>query len=372
MKSSASAVKSMFRRLAMTSVAVLGMNGAQAAGELNVYNWSDYIGPDHVVDFTKKFSIQTRYDNFDSNESLHAKMVAGGTGYDIVVPTHVFAKMQLDGGLLQPINKSKIPNLKNLDPALMKTLATIDPDNKYFVPWAWGYTTLGINVGKVTKALGGMPLPDNEWDLLFKPEYVSKLKSCGVSVLDAGSEVVPAALHYLGKSVDSRIQSDYEEAGKLLASIRPSITVFSSSGYINELANGSICLSLGWSGDLGIASRRAKEVKNGHDIKVLVPKKGGIIFYDVMAIPKDAKNVDNAHQWINYYLEPEVSASMTNEVTYANPNIASLKFVDESIASDKAVFVTAENMANMKTLQSLTNDQRRLQTRTFTRFKSGR
>lgn len=363
-------------RMRLSAIALFGMvalplGTANAAGEVNIYNWSDYIGDNTVADFEKKYSVKTRYDNFDSNETLHAKLVAGGTGYDIVVPTATFGKIQIDGGLFQPLDKTKIPNYKNLDPAIMAQLATIDPGNKYLVPWAWGYNTLGINVDKVKNALGDLPMPDDEWELLYNPKYVSKLKSCGVSMLDSPSEVLPMTLKFAGKSINSKIPADYEDAGNLLKSIRPFITLFSSSGYIDELAKGSLCLSYGWSGDIAIASRRAKEAKNGQNIKVLIPKKGAGLFYDVMAIPKDAKNVDNAHLWINNYLDPQVSADMTNKVSYANANKASLPFVNKEIASDPAVFLSANDLKRMWSNESPTQDIRRLQTRTFTKFKSG-
>lgn len=345
---------------------------AHAEGEVNIYNWSDYIAPDQVDNFSKKYNVKTRYDNFDSNETLHAKMVAGGTGYDVVVPTVDFANIQINGGLLLPLDKSKIPNLSHLDPVLMSKIAALDPDNKYLVPWAWGYTTLGINVDKVKAALGGMPMPANEWDLLFDPKYVSKLSSCGVSVLDSPTEMIPIALYYQETRDNNPTKKDnYEAVATLLSSIRPSITLFSSSGYINEVANGSVCLAMGWSGDLSIASRRAKEAKNGQIIKVLVPSKGSIVFYDTMAIPKDAKNVDNAYKWINDYLEPKVSASMTNTVFYANPNKDSLPFVQKDIAEDKAVFLSPADLNKMVSKGRITSEQRRLQTRVYTKFKSG-
>src|SRR5512147_1919712 len=210
---------------------------APARGEeeekvLNVYNWADYIAPDMIARFEKETGIKVRYDNFDTNEILHAKMVAGRSGYDIVVPSSYFGRMQLMGGLLRPIDRAQVPNWKNLDPAILEALAKIDPGNKYLVDWAWGYTTVGINVEKLKKALGDLPMPDDAWDLVFKPEYMKRLHRCGVSFLDSPTDVVPAAAHYLGKPSFSKNPADYAGVPALLKAIRPYVTVFSSSGYI--------------------------------------------------------------------------------------------------------------------------------------------
>ncbi|MFN7887767.1 MAG: polyamine ABC transporter substrate-binding protein, partial [Betaproteobacteria bacterium] len=310
----------------LASCALAGNAWAQSK-VLNVYNWSDYIGDDTIANFEKETGIKVRYDNYDSNETLHAKLVAGRSGYDIVVPSSNWGKLQLEGGLLQKLDKSKIPNYGNLDPAVMKQIASMDPGNQFLVPWLWGVTTIGINVDKVRAALGSTPMPDNAWDLLFKPEYVSKLKSCGVSVLDSADEVFPAALRYLGKPAYSKSSADYQEAAKLLQSIRPYVTLFSSSGYINELASGSLCLVFGWNGDVGTAANRAREAKNGQNIQILVPKTGAVLFFDTMAIPADAVNVENAYKFINYILRPEVHASLTNKVLYANPNAESRRHI---------------------------------------------
>ncbi len=338
---------------------------------LNIYNWSDYIAEDTIKNFEKETGIKVRYDNFDNNEILHAKLVAGKTGYDIVVPSSNWAKLQIDGGLLRKLDRNQIPNWKNLDPAVQKALAVMDPGNEYLVNWLWGYTTVGINVDKVKAALGGMPMPENAWDLVFKPEYMSKLKSCGVSYLDSATEIVPAALHYLGKPSFSKNPSDYTAASQLLKSVRQYITLFSSSGYINDMANGSICLALGWSGDINIARQRAIEGKTGQNVQALIPKTGGLLFFDTMAIPADAAHPGNAHKWINYILRPEVHASLTNKVFYANPNAESKKFVKPEVASNPTVFLPPADLAKMIPPDSLNNDLRRLMTRTYTSFKTG-
>lgn len=360
--------------LLLSAIGLSCWTTAQAQEEekvLNVYNWSDYIAEDTIANFEKETGIKVRYDNFDSNEILHAKLVAGKTGYDIVVPSSYWAKVQSDGGLLRKLDKSQIPNLKNLDPAIQEQLAKMDPGNQFLVNWLWGYTTVGINVDKVKAALGGMPMPANAWDLVFKPEYISKLKSCGVSVLDAATEVIPAALHYLGKSAYTNNQGDFAGVAPLLKSIRPHVTLFSSSGYINDMANGSICMALGWSGDISIAKQRAIEGKTGQKIEVLIPKTGGILFFDTMAIPVDAPHPNNAHKFINYILRPEVGASLTNKVFYANPNKESHKFIKPEVANNPTVFLSPADMKTMVSPAALNNDTRRTMTRLYTSFKTG-
>lgn len=373
MKRMLSALSSITMATLAATAALWGPPAAAQEEEkvLNVYNWSDYIAEDTIRNFEKETGIKVRYDNFDNNEIVHAKLVAGKTGYDVVVPSSYWAKIQADGGLLMKLDKSKIPNLKNLDPALQEQLAKLDPGNQFQVNWLWGYTTVGINVEKVKAALGSMPMPENAWDLVFKPEYISKLKSCGVSFLDSATEVIPAALHYLGKPAYSKNQADYAGVAPLLKSIRPHVTLFSSSGYINDMANGSICVALGWSGDINIARQRAIDGKTGQNIQALVPKTGGILFFDVMVIPADAPHPNNAHKFIDYILRPEVHASLTNKVFYANPNKESKKFIKPEVASNPTVFLSDADMKKMQAPDALSNDIRRTMTRLYTSFKTG-
>jgi len=374
--------------LVLAAGALMLAGAAQAADPkvLNIYNWSDYIAEDTIKNFEKETGIKVRYDTYDNNEILHAKLVAGKTGYDIVVPGSHFAKTQIEGGLLQKLDRSKLSNWDNLDKGLLEQLAKLDPGNAYLVDWMWGYVTVGINVNKAKAALGDLPMPENAWSLLFDPKYTSKLKSCGVSVLDSASEVLPAALLYLGKPPYSRDAADYAEAAKLLKSIRPFVTKFSSSGYIEDMAGGATCLVMGFSGDINIARSRAAEATTTADsktknkgkakepvvIEALVPKTGATLFFDTMAIPKDAKNVENAHLFINYILRPEVHASLTNKVFYANPNAASLKFVKKDVAENKSIFLDAAATKTMVAPDALPQDTRRVQTRTFTSFKAGK
>jgi putrescine transport system substrate-binding protein len=356
-------------------LALLAAAGPARAQEeekvLNIYNWSDYIAEDTIRNFEKETGIKVRYDNFDNNEIVHAKLVAGKTGYDIVVPSSYWAKMQADGGLLRKIDKSLIPNYKNLDPEVQAQLAKLDPGNEFFVNWLWGFSTVGINVDKVKAALGGMPMPENAWDLIFKPEYMAKLKSCGVSFLDSATEVVPAALHYLGKPPYTKNIGDFANVPTLLKSVRPYVSLFSSSGYINDLANGSLCVAMGYSGDINIARQRAIDGKTGQKIEALIPKSGGIIFMDVMVIPADAPRPGNAHKFINYILRPEVHASLTNKVFYANPNKEAKKFVKPDVANNPSVFLSDSDLKKMAAPDAINNDVRRQMTRIYTSFKTG-
>ncbi len=371
-------VRSFFHNLtwvAAAACAVAGLNPVMAQAQeekvLNIYNWSDYVASDTIANFEKETGIKVRYDTYDNNEILHAKLVAGKTGYDIVVPSSTFARLQIDGGLLMKLDKAQLPNLKNLDPDIQAQIATIDPGNQYLVNWLWGYTTIGINTAKVKAALGSEPMPANAWELFFNPKYASKLKSCGISVLDSASEVIPAALHYLGKDSFSKSGADYQEALALLKSVRPYVTLFSSSGYINEMASGSICMALGWNGDINIARARALEGKTGQDVVALVPKTGGILFFDMMAITADAPHPKNAMLFMNYIMRPEVHAALTNKVKYANPNKESRKFIVPEVASNPSVFPSPAEMALMVPPKALSNDIRRLETRTYTSFKTG-
>jgi len=337
---------------------------------LNIYNWPDYIAKDMVANFEKETGIKVNYQTFENNEGLQAKLVAGNTGYDIVVPGAVFAKSQIEAGLLQKLDKTKLSNIANLDAAIMTKLDAVDPGNAYLVPWAWSFTTVGINKAKVAQALGTTPMPANAWDLVFNPEYTAKLKSCGIAFLDSPTEILPPAMHYLGKNAYSNDVADHKAAGEMLARVRPHIRLFTST-MIDDLASGKACVALGWAGDFNIARARAIENKNGNDIQILLPSAGGLIFFDNLAIPKDAKRPNNAHAFINYFLKPEVSAALTNELGYATANKASLANVKPDIAGDPAVFPDAANMQKMVSPNSFTNDARQSLSQIFTLFKKG-
>ena len=341
---------------------------------LNIYNWSDYIAEDTLKNFEKETGIKVNYDNYDANEILHAKLVAGQTGYDIVVPGSHFAKQQIAGGLLQKLDRAKLSNWGNLDKGLLDSLAVVDPGNQYLVDWLWGYVTVGINTAKVKAALGELPMPDNAWSLIFDPKYAVRLKSCGVNFLDSASEVLPVAMLYVGKPAYSKTATDYDAAAQMLKSVRPFVTRFSSSGYINDLAGGALCAVMGYSGDIAIARARAIEAnpKAAPTIEMLVPKGGATLFFDTMAIPKDAPHPNNAHLFINYMLRPDVAAALTNKVFYANPNAASLKFIKKSVAEDKTIFLSDADKKRLTPPDAVPQDIRRVQTRIFTTFKAGK
>jgi putrescine transport system substrate-binding protein len=359
--------------LALTLVALASAASAQKAESkvLNIYNWSDYIADDTIKNFEKETGIKVRYDNYDNNEILHAKLIAGKTGYDIVVPSAHFAKTQIEGGLFQKLDRSQLSNWGNLDPAVLEQMAKVDPGNQYLVDWLWGFVTVGINTGKVKAALGATPLPANPWALIFDPQYASKLKGCGINLLDSASEVLPVAMIYAGKDPYSKNAKDYDAAREALTKARPSVTRFSSSGYINDLANGSLCVVMGYSGDINIARQRAIDAKTGQDIQALIPPSGATLFFDSMAIPKDAQNVKNAHLFINYILRPEVHATLTNKVFYANPNAASKKFVKKEVADNPTIFLSPADMKKLTPPDAVPQEIRRVQTRIFTSFKAG-
>ena len=304
---------------------------------LNIYNWSDYIAEDTIANFEKETGIKVRYDVFDSNEVLEAKLLAGNTGYDIVVPSAHFVARQIQAGIFQPLDKSKLPNYKNLDADAMKVLAGYDPGNQHIIPWMWGTTGIGYNVAKIKERMPDAPI--GSWKMIFDPEVVSKFKDCGVATLDANSEVFPTALRYLGLPPGSQSAEDLAKVEEHVMKIRPSIKYFHSSQYINDLANGEICMVLGWSGDVFIARDRAAEAKNGNEIAYFVPKEGSLMWFDTMAIPKDAPHAENAHKFIDYILRPEVVAAITNYVNYPNANAASLPLVWLGQVPDAIAFV---------------------------------
>jgi putrescine transport system substrate-binding protein len=319
--------------------------GGAAAGTgeekvLNVYNWSDYIDPSVLEDFTKETGIKVNYDVFDSNEVVETKLLAGSTGYDIVVPSASFLERQIKAGVFQVLDKSRLPNLKNLDPELTKRVALHDPDNAHSVNYLWGTSGVGYNEAKIKERMPDAPV--DSFAMFYDPNVVSKFKDCGVAVLDAPSEVVGTVLIWLGKDANSEKPEDLAAAEKVLMAIRPNIRYVNSSKYIEDLANGEICLALGWSGDVLQARDRAVEAGKGVTVKYLIPREGAIMFFDMLAIPKDAKHPLNAHLFIDYLQRPEVSAKNSNFVNYANSNAASWPLVSEAIRADRGVFPSAE------------------------------
>ena len=338
---------------------------------LNIYNWPDYIPDGMIAAFEQETGIEVNYDTFETNEALHAKLVAGNTGYDIVVPGAVFAKPQIEGGLLQPLDKSKLPSLANLDPDVMKILDKADPGNKYLVPWGWSFTTVGINKTKVEKALGKTPMPENAWDLVFKPEYTAKLKSCGIAYLDSPTEILPAALHYIGKDAYSNDPADYKAATEMLGKVRKDIRLFSAT-MIDDVAGGKACAVVGWAGDINIAAGRAKENGSTDVIEALLPSSGALSFFDTIALTKDAKHPDNAHKFIEFYLRPENAAKMANEMNYNTGNKAALDKVEPAIAGNKTIFVESAYLAKMVPPSSFSNEAREAMANAYNAFKQGK
>lgn len=337
---------------------------------LNIYNWSDYIAEDTVANFEKETGIKVTYDVFDSNEILETKLVTGNTGYDIVVPSLSFLARQIQAGVFQPIDRSKLANYGNLDPKLMATIAHLDADNAHSVPYLWGTTGIGYNVAKVKEVLGEGAVLDS-WSMVFEPETLKKLSACGVAMLDTPSEMIPPVLLYLGEEPNSFDAAVIQKAVDRLQQLRPHITYFHSSQYINDLANGDICVAVGWSGDIFQARDRAAEAAKGVEIAYTIPKEGAPVWFDMLAIPKDAKHTDNAYKFIDYLMRPEVIAGISNYVSYANGVAPSLPLIDESVRSNPGVYPSDEVMGKLFSLAVLPPEVDRLFNRHWTTLKTG-
>jgi len=354
--------------------ALMAVSAGTLAAEqktLHVYNWSDYIAPDTVANFEKETGIKVVYDVFDSNEVLEGKLMAGSTGFDLVVPSASFLERQLTAGVFQPLDKSKLPNWKNMDPKVLELVAKHDPDNKYAMPYLWATTGIGYNVDKVKAVLGDVPV--DSWDVVLKPENLEKLKSCGVSFLDAPEEIFATVLNYLGKDPNSTKADDYTgPATDLLLKLRPNIRYFHSSQYINDLANGDICVAIGWAGDVWQAANRAKEAKNGVNVSYIIPKEGALAFFDVFAMPKDAKNKEEAYQFLNYLMRPDVIAHISDHVFYANGNKASVPLISAEVRENPAIFPPEDVFAKLFTLKVQEPKIDRVRTRAWTKVKSGK
>jgi putrescine transport system substrate-binding protein len=337
---------------------------------LNVYNWTDYIEPSVIPGFEKEYGIKVNYDVFDSNEVLETKLLAGSTGYDIVVPSASFMERQIKAGVFQKVDKSKLTNLGNLDPAITKRIALHDPDNEHSVNYFWGTSGVGYNEGKILERMKDAPV--ESFKMFYDPEVVAKFKDCGVTVLDAPSEILGTVLLYLGKDPNSENLDDLKAAEKVLMSIRPYIRYVNSSKYIEDLANGEVCLSLGWVGDVFQARDRAREANKGITLKYHIPTEGAIMFFDMLAIPTDAKHPINAHLLINYLLRPEIAAKNSDFVHYANSNAASWDKISPDVRNDTSVFPSAEVMAKLQPDLAESPAFTRQLTRTWTRFKTGK
>ncbi len=316
--------------------ALISSAHAQEEKVLNVYNWSDYIAEDTIANFEAETGIKVNYDVYDSNEVLESKLIAGSSGYDVVVPSAPFLERQIQAGVFSVLDRSKLTNYGNLDTEILAAMAAHDPDNAHSVPYTWGTDGLGYNVAKVEAALPGAPV--DSWDMLLNPEVVEKLASCGVTILEAPTEVFGIVMAYLGKDPLSNDTKDVDLFKEHMMKIRPFIKYFHSSQNINDLANGEVCVSMGYSGDMLIARDRAAEADNGVEVKYVIPKEGTVIWFDSLAIPADAPHPDNAHQFINYMMQPEVIAAVSNYVFYANANSASLEFVSDDVKNDPGIY----------------------------------
>lgn len=341
------------------------------AQQLNVYNWSDYIGEHTVENFQKETGIKVQYDVYDSNEVLEAKLMSGNTGYDVVVPTGPFLGRQIKAGIYQKIDKTKLKNYGNLDPLILSAEAAFDPGNEYAVPYFWGTVGIGINVDKVKQRLGDNA-PVDSLDIFFKPEYADKLKDCGVTMLDSPSDIFPLVFNYLGKDPHTTSPDDFAAAQKLLQAVRPDIKYFHSSSYINDLANGEVCASLGWSGDVFIAASRADEAKNGNKIEYHIPKEGSLLWVDNLAIPKDAAHPENALKFIDYLLDPKVAADGVNFVTYpSSVKLDLMTTVDKEIAENPGIYPPTDVKAKLFPDKIVDAETERVRTRTWTTIKTG-
>ena len=343
---------------------------AAAAQEVRVYNWSDYIDEDLLAEFEEETGIELIYDVFDSNELLETKMLAGGSGYDVVVPTGTFLQRQIQAGAFQKLDKSKLPNLDNMWDVIQERTETYDPDNAYSINYMWGTTGIGANVGAVQEALGE-DAPLGSLDLVFDPANMEKLAECGVMFLDAPTEMIPAALAYLGEDPDQKDEEALDRAAEVLSAVRPYIQKFHSSEYINALANGEICVAFGWSGDVLQARDRAAEADNGVEIVYNAPSEGALMWFDQMAIPVDAPNPDAAHTFLNFIMDAQNMAQASNYVYYANGNKASQEYLNEDIIGDPAIYPDEATLENLYTVTPFPPREQRNLTRTWTRIKSG-
>ncbi|WP_205574648.1 polyamine ABC transporter substrate-binding protein [Indioceanicola profundi] len=341
-----------------------------SGGQVNVYNWSDYIGENTVAEFQKATGITVQYDVFTDLETLESKLLVGNSGYDVIVPTAepTLAKL-IQAGAVQKLDKSKIPNLSNLDPVLMKLVADTDPGNEYAAIYQWGTIGLGVNVDRVKEVAPDIPM--DSWQMLFNPENAAKLAQCGIVLLDSATDVLPTVYHYLGLDPNSESPEDLAKVEETLLAIRPHIKAFVPS-VIDPLATGDACVALGYSGDVFQAQARAEEAGSGANIDYLIPNEGVQIWFDVMAIPAGAPNLDNAHAWINYVLQPEVMAGISDYVAYANAVPASKPLMDQEIANNEKIFPTPEQQEKMFTVQQVSQSADRDRTRTWTRVETGR
>jgi len=337
---------------------------------VNVYNWSDYVDPTALEDFTKATGIKVVYDTYDNNEIVETKLLAGKSGYDIVVPSGPFLQRLIEQKVFLPIDRAKVPEIKNAWPEIEKRLQAFDPGNTFAVNYMWGTTGLGYNVAKIKQRLGNTPI--DSWDIVLKPENLAKLKDCGVMMLDAPEDIFPGVLRALGLDPDSKKAADYQKAADALMKVRGNVRKFHSSEYINALANGDICFVVGYSGDILQAKKRAEEAKNGIEIAYAIPKEGALMWFDSMAIPADAPNKDNALAFINFMMKPEIAARNSNFVSYASGNLAAKALIKPEIANNPGIYPTADVMGRLFTNSSPDEKLQKQITRLWTKVKTGK
>jgi putrescine transport system substrate-binding protein len=338
---------------------------------VNFYNWSNYMAPGVLEQFTKETGIKVTYDTFDANETLETRLLAGKSGYDVVVPTAYFLQRQIAANIFQKLDKSKLPNLANAWPEVTKRLAVYDPGNAFAANYMWGTTGIGYNVKKAQEILGAEAKIDS-WSIVFKPENLEKFKDCGIHMLDSADDILPAALNYLGLDPNTTKQADLDKAAELVGKVRPYVRKFHSSEYLNALATGEICFVVGWSGDIKQAQSRAAEAKNGVEIGYAIPKEGAQMFFDNFAIPADAKNVAEAHELINYLYRPDVAAKNSDFLSYASGNLASQKLIDPKIYNDKTIYPDEATLNRLFVITARDPATQRIINRLWTRVKTGR
>ena len=338
---------------------------------LNVYNWSDYVAPDTISRFEKETGIKVNYDVYDTNEVLETKLLTGHSGYDVVVPSAFFLERQAREGVFLPLDKTKLSNYHNLDPDVLRRVRLNDPDNRYGVPYMWQATGIGYNIDKVRAALGTDEVPDS-WALVFDPKYAARLKDCGITFLDSPPEVLDSAQVYLGIDPNSERLEDLAAAEELVKKVRPYVRYFNSSQYINDLANGEVCVSIGYTGDVLMARDRARESGNGANIAFLVPKEGGIFEVDLLAIPADAPHPDNAHRFLDYILRPEIAAEISTFKKYPSGNAAALAFLKPDIRDDPSIYPPPAIVARFKDHRAESLTYTRYENRAWTRIRTGR
>ena len=354
----------------LIALAAATLSGAVMAQQtVHIYNWSDYIGEQTLASFEAKTGIKPVYDVFDSNETLEGKLLAGRTGYDVVVPSNHFLGKQIKAGAFQKLDRAKLPNWNNLDPALLKQLQANDPGNQYAVPYLWGTNGIGYNAAKIKEVLGVDEI--DSWSVLFEPENIKKLSQCGVAFLDSADEMIPAMLNYLGLDPNSTNPDDYAKAEAKLLEVRPYVTYFNSSKYISDLANGNICIAAGFSGDILQAADRAEEAGQGVEITYTIPKEGGNLWFDMLSIPVDAVNVEQAHAFINFLLDPKVIAEVSDYVGYANANTKAGELMDQDVRNDPSVYPPQAVLDKLYISAELPVKVQRLMTRSWVRVKSG-